>query len=100
MFFHPIKILSSVGLVTLALTSQTHRVSREVASAGVEESPSLDEKHSVKRVIFQHEDTGATIDYVENSGICETTPGVNQYSGYLTVGGSLILVPCPKREIN
>lgn len=73
MFFHPIKILFSVGFIALALTSQTY--------------------------IFEHDDTGATIDYVKNSGICETTPGVNQYSGYLTVGGSLILVPCPKRKL-
>lgn len=27
-----------------------------------------------------------TLQYVMNSGICETTPGVNQYSGYLSVG--------------
>ncbi|RJE16679.1 hypothetical protein PHISCL_10984 [Aspergillus sclerotialis] len=26
------------------------------------------------------------MDFVQNSGICETTPGVNQYSGYLSVG--------------
>lgn len=27
-----------------------------------------------------------TLDYVKNSGVCETTPGVNQYSGYLDIG--------------
>ncbi|KAH8682722.1 carboxypeptidase S1 [Xylariales sp. PMI_506] len=27
--------------------------------------------------------------FVNNSGICETTPGVNQYSGYLTVGTNM-----------
>jgi hypothetical protein len=36
--------------------------------------------------VFEHAATAAKISYVTNSGICETTPGVNQYSGYLTVG--------------
>lgn len=44
------------------------------------------ERDGVKRTIFEHEATGAKIDFVTNSGICETTPGVNQYSGYLSVG--------------
>lgn len=46
------------------------------------------ERDGVKRTIFEHEATGATIDFVTNSGICETTPGVNQYSGYLSVGST------------
>lgn len=36
--------------------------------------------------IFRHAATDSTLEYVTNSGICETTPGVNQYSGYLSVG--------------
>lgn len=43
-------------------------------------------RDGVDHTIFEHEATGATIDFVTNSGICETTPGVNQYSGYLSVG--------------
>jgi hypothetical protein len=30
--------------------------------------------------------------YVANSGICETTPGVNQYSGYIDVGPNMSMV--------
>ncbi|KAH6677728.1 carboxypeptidase-like protein S1 [Halenospora varia] len=45
-------------------------------------------RDGVKRTVFQHEATGATLDYVTNSGICETTPGVNQYSGYISVGSN------------
>lgn len=30
--------------------------------------------------------------YVMNSGICETTPGVTQYSGYITVGKNMSMV--------
>lgn len=44
------------------------------------------EHEGVKRTVFEHEATGATLDFVTNSGICETTPGVNQYSGYITTG--------------
>ncbi|KAI0170145.1 putative carboxypeptidase S1 [Pestalotiopsis sp. NC0098] len=36
--------------------------------------------------VFEHAATGTKMSFVNNSGICETTPGVNQYSGYLTVG--------------
>lgn len=47
------------------------------------------ERDGVKRTVFEHDATGAKIDFVTNSGICETTPGVNQYSGYLSVGSRL-----------
>lgn len=36
--------------------------------------------------VYEHAATNATLEIVENSGICETTPGVNTYSGYLSVG--------------
>ncbi|RKF81823.1 Carboxypeptidase S1 [Golovinomyces cichoracearum] len=42
------------------------------------------EENGLDRTVFVHEATGAKIDYVTNSGICETTAGVNQYSGYLS----------------
>ena len=42
--------------------------------------------NGVERTVFEHAATGAKIDFVTNSGICETTAGVNQYSGYLSVG--------------
>lgn len=35
---------------------------------------------------FQDRSTNSTIEVVKNSGICETTPGVNTYSGYFSVG--------------
>ncbi|TVY39421.1 Carboxypeptidase [Lachnellula occidentalis] len=50
---------------------------------------SIEERHGVVHTIFEHDATGATIDYVKNSGICETTPGVNQYSGYFSVGKNM-----------
>lgn len=55
----------------------------------------LQDKHSfVKRngvnyTVFEHAASGSRIEFVKNSGICETTPGVNQYSGYLSVGANM-----------
>ncbi|RAK95830.1 putative carboxypeptidase S1 [Aspergillus ibericus CBS 121593] len=43
-------------------------------------------KRGIEYTVFNHAATGATLEIVANSGICETTPGVNQYSGYLSVG--------------
>lgn len=48
---------------------------------------SVEVREGIKHTIFEHEATGAKIDFVSNSGICETTPGVAQHSGYLNVGG-------------
>ncbi|KAF8269049.1 carboxypeptidase-like protein S1 [Lactarius quietus] len=39
--------------------------------------------------VFDHAATGATLSFVNNSGVCETTPDVNQYSGYLSVGTNM-----------
>lgn len=47
---------------------------------------SLVERDGVIYNVFEHKATGAKMEFVTNSGICETTPGVNQYSGYLSVG--------------
>ena len=47
-------------------------------------------RDGVERTIFQHEATNSQIDFVTNSGICETTPGVNQYSGYLSIGSKIL----------
>lgn len=35
---------------------------------------------------------GVNLNYVENSGICETTPGVQQVSGYVNVGTNMSMV--------
>ncbi|KAK7398634.1 hypothetical protein QQX98_011994 [Neonectria punicea] len=39
--------------------------------------------------ILKNEATESTLEYVTNSGVCETTPGVNQYSGYISVGKNM-----------
>ena len=87
--------LALCGIVA-ADTSTSH--------SGVTLAPALRGKRSfykrdgVERTVFTHDALNSSIDYVTNSGICETTPGVNQYSGYLHTGSELpsICVP-PER---
>lgn len=50
------------------------------------------EEDGVKYTVFEHAATNSVVKFVTNSGICETTPGVNQYSGYFSVGGGMQLV--------
>ena len=47
------------------------------------------ERDGTNYTVFEHAATGAKMEFVTNSGICETTPGVNQYSGYLSVGTNM-----------
>jgi carboxypeptidase C (cathepsin A) len=50
---------------------------------------SIEVRDGIEYTVFDHGATGAQLAYVTNSGICETTPGVTQYSGYLTVGSGM-----------
>jgi hypothetical protein len=55
--------------------------------------PSLvdrDQKILVDTTVYEHERTDTTMSFVSNSGICETTPGVNQVSGYISVGKDMV----------
>ncbi|KAH9972873.1 Alpha/Beta hydrolase protein [Lactifluus volemus] len=52
-------------------------------------SASLVDRDHVHFSIFDHEPTETTMFIVTNSGICETTPGVKQVSGYLSVGRNM-----------
>ncbi|KAJ1324037.1 serine carboxypeptidase-like clade IV [Microdochium nivale] len=47
------------------------------------------ERDDVTYNVVEDEARGAKLEFVTNSGICETTPGVNSYSGYLSVGPDL-----------
>ncbi|KZF22774.1 putative carboxypeptidase S1 [Xylona heveae TC161] len=47
------------------------------------------ERDGVNYTVFEHAATGARMEFVTNSGICETTKGVNQYSGYFSVGSNM-----------
>lgn len=47
------------------------------------------ERDDVTYNVVEDEARGAKLEFVTNSGICETTPGVNSYSGYLSVGPNM-----------
>jgi hypothetical protein len=90
------KIVVCIVLTTLALASLSPRAIREETAREIQHEPSISEQDGVNRILFDHAETGATLDFVKNSGICETTPGVNQYSGYLTVGSELFPFTAPQ----
>ena len=76
-----------IGLVfPLAQALPANSVEDREVPAHIRGKRSFHERDGVKRTVFEHEATGASLDFVTNSGICETTAGVNQYSGYLTSG--------------
>jgi len=63
-----------------------------IASPILDDRRSFKVKDGVNYTVFEHAATGATLSFVTNSGVCETTPGVNQYSGYLSVGTNMVRV--------
>jgi hypothetical protein len=94
MRFQPCHFLAGLVLPWLGLVAAvpaTDLLSTDRSEAAVMGKRSVEERNGVIHTIFEHEATGAKIDFVSNSGICETTPGVNQHSGYLNVGGELSL---------
>lgn len=46
------------------------------------------ERDGVLHNVFEDSATGVKTSFVNNSGICETTPGVNHYSGYISTSPS------------
>ncbi|KAI5457689.1 Alpha/Beta hydrolase protein [Mariannaea sp. PMI_226] len=83
--------LSTISTVLLGLTSAAHAiVGLQPGSKRfrVKTTPDIFPK-SIHESTFKRESTQATLKYVENSGVCETTPGVNQYSGYVSLGKNM-----------
>jgi hypothetical protein len=71
-------------LLTLALASLA------IASPALVDRRSFEVRGVANYTVFEHAATGTKMSFVTNSGICETTPGVNQYSGYLSVGKNMV----------
>lgn len=80
------KFLSSVIAAGLA---GTQLVSAAPLESGLKDKRSFVERDGTNYTVFEHAATGAKLEFVTNSGICETTAGVNQYSGYLSVGTNM-----------
>lgn len=82
MLLQPVKAIASTVLTALVVSLPVYGVAIERGVVSFVED-------GVDRLLFNHSETRCTLDIVKNSGICETTPGVNQYSGYLSVGSTL-----------
>jgi hypothetical protein len=82
------RLQSLLPFASLALSSALppHDFARNEVAPELRGKRSFVKRNGVEHTVFEHEATGAKLDFVTNSGICETTPGVNQYSGYISVG--------------
>lgn len=74
---HSLAALGLAGLAAALATPKTYAVDRTY---------SLMSDEGTNYTVFEHADTGSRTRYVQDSGICETTKGVKQYSGYFDVG--------------
>ncbi|KAL1881267.1 hypothetical protein Daus18300_001119 [Diaporthe australafricana] len=76
-----LRVLALLGLASLATAAPSLK-----ASTNPVEKRYIEERNGVTYNVFKRAGEAASLSYVKNSGICETTPGVDQYSGYLDVG--------------
>jgi hypothetical protein len=70
----------------LALASSRLALAAPSSPSAVIDKRYVEVRDDITYNVFEHAATGTKMSFVNNSGICETTPGVNQYSGYLSVG--------------
>lgn len=81
MFAKLVKLLTiGAAVVSAVPTSGVHPLLKRSAYTA---------EDGVEHTVIVDKTTNAKLDFVTNSGVCETTPGVNQYSGYLSVGNGL-----------
>lgn len=95
MFFSLQGLVASLAFTTIAFSAQVHGLVTGEASSELKGKRYVVKRDGVDHHVFEHEPTGSKIDFVKNSGICETTPGVNQYSGYFSVGRKAASLPYP-----
>lgn len=79
LIFITTQLLSWLSLVAFALPPPN-------LSQSSNNKVSIVERDGRNFTVLEHAATGVKLDFVTNSGICETTPGVNQYSGYISLG--------------
>lgn len=75
----PLALTSLLALITTTTATTT-------TTTTTSNRASFTEKNGANYTVFEHALTGGKMEFVRNSGIYETTPGVEQYSGYLSIG--------------
>lgn len=83
-------LFSTSSLVALSLGSLA--LASPLPDSNLKDKRSFVERDGTNYTVFEHAATGAKMEFTTNSGICETTPGVTQYSGYLSVGTNMNMV--------
>lgn len=76
-----LRVLALLGLASLAAAAPNMK-----PSASTVNKRYVEERNGVTYNVFKRAGEASSLSYVKNSGICETTAGVDQYSGYLDVG--------------
>jgi hypothetical protein len=76
-------------VISAGLAFSTYVLAAPYHGEGPKDKRSFVERDGQNFTVFEHAATGAKMEFITNSGICETTPGVNQYSGYLSVGTNM-----------
>jgi carboxypeptidase C (cathepsin A) len=78
-------LLTSNAVVSVLLILAISVFCKEVKS----QNQLVEQIKQAQRSTFIHEATDSRLELVSNSGVCETTPNVTQYSGYLSVGRNM-----------
>jgi len=80
-----VKILIQLLIFFAALVA-SDRLVQSLSDSGIAGKSRIISKDGVDFTLFEHYETGAQMEYVSNSGVCESTPKVKQYSGYINIG--------------
>lgn len=80
----PIYLLIQLFSLLVTILAQPNNL-HHVSQVSQKDKISIVERDGRNFTVLEHAATGVKLDFVTNSGICETTPGVNQYSGYISL---------------
>lgn len=78
-----------LALPVLSTATGTWHAPRSVPPRNNDKQVTKREQNGITYNVFEHRDTNSTLSFIKDSGICETTPGVTTYSGYLSVGTNM-----------
>ncbi|KAK7701937.1 hypothetical protein SLS64_010071 [Diaporthe eres] len=88
-----LNVVSALAAASLpAASASSWHAPKSVASRGASSGSGKmfkRETNGITYSVYEHAATNTTLEIVEDSGICETTPGVKTYSGYLSVGTNM-----------
>lgn len=85
-FLNILSALAMASSLSVASPSSWHAKSVTSRDSSSASKMFKRENNGIVYDVFEHAATNTTLEIVEDSGICETTPGVKTYSGYLSVG--------------